>query len=138
MTDDSGSEESRSERLRKRRSRRNEASPEATPDADGGSSEVPPDTNSTSISQSGSESGNDSSTVDGTIKDEQVGTYMYIPKAQKKEIQRCYNVLKAEYEYEFETTFEKNRHFYPLLIQYGLDSLDGLDATEIQNRLESL
>ncbi len=138
MTDDSGSEQSRSERLRKRRSRRNEASPEATPNADDGLPDVPSDTNSTSISQSGSDSGDDSSTVDGTIKDEQVGTYMYIPKTQKKEIQRCYNVLKTEYEYEFETAFEKNRHFYPLLIRYGLDSLDRLDATEIQDRLESM
>jgi len=63
---------------------------------------------------------------------------MYVPKSQKKEIQRRYNVLKAEYEYEFETSFEKNRHFYPLLIQYGLDSLEGLDATEIQDRLDSI
>ncbi len=73
-----------------------------------------------------------------TVKEEQVGTYMYLLESQKKEIDRLYNVLKAEYEYEFDHEFEKNRHFYPLLVQHGLDSLDGLDASEIKERLESL
>ena len=73
-----------------------------------------------------------------SVKDEHVGTYMYIPEGQKKEIERLYNVLKAEYEYEYDTGFEKNRDFYPLLIQYGLDSLEGLDASDIRERLDSI
>jgi len=44
-----------------------------------------------------------------------------------------YNVLKAEYEYEYEREFQKNRHFYPLVIKYGLD---GLDAEEIKEKLQ--
>lgn len=124
MTDNNDSEQSRSERLRERRSQRSETPPN------------PSTADSTSSTTAASAS--DSAATDGTVKDEQVGTYMYVPKSQKKEIQRRYNVLKAEYEYEFETSFEKNRHFYPLLIQYGLDSLDGLDATEIQDRLDSI
>ena len=79
-----------------------------------------------------------------TVKEEQVGTYMYLLESQKKEIDRLYNVLKAEYEYEFDHAFEKNRHFYPLLVQHGLEGLESsessesLDALEIKDRLEKL
>lgn len=73
-----------------------------------------------------------------SVKEEQVGTYMYLPQSQKKELERLYNILKAEYEYEFDEEFEKNRAFYPLVVEYGLESLDGLDASEIRERLDSL
>ena len=39
---------------------------------------------------------------------------------------------------EYDEEFEKNRHFYPLVIQFGLDSLDSMDASEIQTRLREL
>ena len=125
MSDDT--DQSRSERLRERRSQRSDRT--TTDDTDTAS---PADTSET-VETTTAEPGDTA-----TIKDEQVGTYMYIPESQKRELQRCYNVLKAEYEYEYDTPFEKNRHFYPLLIQYGLEELDGLDATEIQTRLDSL
>jgi hypothetical protein len=73
-----------------------------------------------------------------SVKDERVGTYMYLPEGQQKELSRLYNVLKAEYEYEYDTEFEKNRHFYPLVIEFGISDLDGLDASDIQDRLGSL
>jgi len=60
---------------------------------------------------------------ESSVKDERVGTYMHLPESQQKELSRLYNVLKAEYEYEYDTEFEKNRHFYPLVIELGLDSL---------------
>jgi hypothetical protein len=75
---------------------------------------------------------------DRSVKEEQVGTYMYLPKSQKKELERLYNVVKAEYEYEYDEEFEKNRAFYPLVVKYGFDSLEGLDASEIRERLDSL
>ena len=125
MSDDT--DQSRSERLRERRSQRSDRT--TTDDTDTAS---PADTSET-VETTTAEPADTA-----TIKDEQVGTYMYIPESQKRELQRCYNVLKAEYEYEYDTSFEKNRHFYPLLIQYGLENLDGLDATEIQTRLDSL
>jgi hypothetical protein len=72
------------------------------------------------------------------VKKDQVGTYMYLPERQHQELSRQFNLLKAEYEYEYNEEFEKNRHFYPLVIEYGLDSLESLDASEIQEKLESL
>ena len=129
MNDDT--EPSRSERLRQRRSQRSDRVADRSESTD-----TPP-----AATAPGKESDPDAAETteeSASIKDEQVGTYMYIPESQKRELQRCYNVLKAEYEYEFDTTFEKNRHFYPLLVQYGLDGLDSLDATEIQTRLDRL
>jgi hypothetical protein len=111
-------DESRSDRLRRRRSQR------STSDTDGTADTSQPDESS--------------QPSESSVKEEQVGTYMYLPESQKKEVQRLYNVLKAEYEYEFEDEFEKNRHFYPLLIQYGLDGLDSLDASELKERLDSI
>lgn len=73
-----------------------------------------------------------------SVKEERVGTYMYLAEEQKDEVQHQYNLLKAEFEYEFDAEFEKNRHFYPLLVQHGLDGLDDLDAREIQTRLYEL
>lgn len=87
-------------------------------------------------------SGTDGDDGDGheersNIKKDQVGTYMYLPENQHQELSRQFNLLKAEYEYEYNEEFEKNRHFYPLVIEYGLDSLESLDASEIQEKLES-
>lgn len=123
-SDEHSATESRSERLRRRRSNRTEST----------------DTSSTATETAVEEQAETDVTDPAatTVKDEQVGTYMYVPESQKQELERMYNVLKAEYEYEYETTFEKNRHFYPLLIQYGLDGLESFDITEIQNRLDSM
>jgi len=73
-----------------------------------------------------------------TVKDEQVGTYLYLPEAQKQEMGLQYKILSAEYEREFGEELEKNRHFYPLVVQHGLDRLHGLDGSDIRELLEQL
>jgi len=112
--------ESRSDRLRRRRSQR-PTEPDKTDET--GETDKP---------------SKPSKPSDSSVKEEQVGTYMYLPESQKKEVQRLYNVLKAEYEYEFDEEFEKNRHFYPLLVQFGLDRLDSLDASELKEKLDAI
>ncbi len=161
MTDD------RSERLRKRRRRSRHAddgdSPEATDaaeepsEADGGRRDgaepaqpaepskpsEQPDGDVATNGEAAAESGDDAArgngdATDGSVKDSQVGTYMYLPKSQTRSLSRVYNVLKAEYEYEFDEPFEKNRHFYPLVVRYGLARLEGMDAAAVRDRLEEL
>lgn len=117
----------RSERLRQRRKQsqervREESASETDEESDASKPSKPSETE----------------TDDSSVKEEQVGTFMYLPESQKKELEKLYNLLKAEYEYEYDEAFEKNRAFYPLVVQYGLDSLDGLDASEIQERLDEL
>ena len=145
----SDGEGSRADRLRNRRAGRQEqaetgepSEPAETDDPSNTSKPSKPDETDEQAEPSETderdEAGETGETDDPSVKDEQVGTYMYLPRQQKKEIERLYNVLTAEYEYEFDREFEKNRHFYPLLIQYGLDGLEGLDASEIQTRLDEL
>jgi hypothetical protein len=77
---------------------------------------------------------------DGTepVKEERTGMYMYLPDDQLKEIKRLYNMLKAEYEFEFDEKFEKNRHFYPLVVRCGLEGLAEMDISEIRDELRRL
>jgi hypothetical protein len=132
--DDTGNE-GRSDRLRRRRSQRAQSDAEREPSAGGGDAAGGEASESATSSESSEQ---DETAEGGGVKSEQVGTYMYLPKDQKKELERLYNVLKAEYEYAYDADFEKNRHYYPLVIQYGIEGLDGLDASDIRERLASL
>lgn len=112
--------DNRSERLRQRRKQT------TAPD------------NGSDTKDSGNSAGNDSNGETPSVKEEQIGTYMYLPESQTKELRRLYNVLKAEYEFEYDEEFEKNRHFYPLIVQYGQENLKGMDASEIRNHLDGI
>lgn len=130
MTDD------RSERLRRRRKRSTEnieSERQPSPAREDGQSNR--QSNPSNETNDGLNSSGDDSV---SVKEERVGTYMYLPGTQTKELRRLYNVLKAEYEFTYDDEFEKNRHFYPLVIQYGLAELEGLDASEIRTRLEEI
>ena len=119
----------RSERLRKRRRQSSDT-------ADDRKAPKPDKQSKPSKQQSDGES--DSDDGDAPIKEKQTGTYMYLPDSQVKELRRQYNILKAEYEFEYDEEFEKNRHFYPLLIQCGLEQLQELEVEEIRARLDEL
>lgn len=120
MSEEEEEQPSRSERLRERRSQRSKTDESSeTSEAD-----EPSEPSKTSVTSKS-----------GAVKDERTGVYMYLTEEQKKQIERLYNVLKADYEFEFDENFEKNRDFYSLLVQEGLDSLDGLDAQDIKDRL---
>lgn len=134
MTDD------RSERLRKRRKQSANQTEQHAKQAEGPSKPDKPsqqheNSDAAEVSSDVHSNGDEKSE---SIKDKQVGTYMYLPESQTKDMRRLYNVLKAEYEFEYDEDFEKNRHFYPLVIQYGLESLEGMDASEIRTCLEEL
>ena len=109
----------RSERLRERRSKTREKAEQSEPSKP-------------------SEQDDKSEADKPSVKDERSGTYMYLPESQKAELGPTFKILSAEYEREFGDELEKNRHFYPLVVQYGLDGLDGLDASEIKDRLDEL
>lgn len=60
---------------------------------------------------------------------------MHLPEKQHKRLMHLYTRMKADYEYEFDDEFEKNRHYFPLILQYGLDRFEERDATEIRQDL---
>jgi len=61
---------------------------------------------------------------------------MYLPESMQREMNRQFGLLETDFEYEFGEDFEKNRHYFPLLVKAGLDSLDNLDAQDIKDRLD--
>jgi hypothetical protein len=132
----------RADRLRKNRNQvKNRAQGNTASTNDQSQSETskqskPSEPSNSSKQETANQSSEDA--ANSTVKQDQVGTYMYLPERQHQELSRQFNLLKAEYEYEYNEEFEKNRHFYPLIIRYGLDSLEGLDASEIQEKLDSL
>jgi hypothetical protein len=120
----------RSERLRKRRKQSSET--RFTGDGDSAHPSQPDKPSKTADQQSDDDDG------DTPIKEKQTGTYMYLPDSQVKELRRQYNILKAEYEFEYDEEFEKNRHFYPLVIECGLTQLQELGVEAIRARLDEL
>ena len=135
----------RSERLRKRRKQSRGPTRQDTGTGDPKSSG--PSSNGDGDSDEGDDGDGDDGNGDdadgdgsrtGSVKEERIGTYMYLPDSQLKDLKRMYNVLKAEYEFEYDESFEKNRHFYPLVIRYGLDGLEGMDVSEIRGSLEEV
>ena len=127
---------SRADRLRRRRSSRPVRSPDEP--SEPAKRDEPTEPSKPSQPDEPSNQSERSPSATASVKEEQVGTYMYLPEPQKKEVERLYSVLKADYEYEFDEEFEKNRHFFPILIQHGLDGLDGLDASDVREHLEGL
>lgn len=129
MTDD------RSERLRRRRkqskAQANDQNAEDEPMSNTATHELSKQHRST-------DDGVEADEGENSVKEEQIGTYMYLPESQTKELRRQYNVLKAEYEFEYDEEFQKNRHFYPLVVQYGLESLEEMDPSEIRDSLQRI
>jgi len=147
MSDDG----SRADRLRRRREQQRDQQPTSSgsseTSATSDSSELsevsePSETSETSeLSETGEPSGSagasgsDSGTT--SVKDDRVGTYMYLPEDQRAELDFAYKELSLTYEREFGDEIEKNRHFYPLLVQAGLEHLDDLDGDAIRERLDA-
>ena len=46
------------------------------------------------------------------------------------------NMLLNLDEADTDTNLKKTRHFYPLLVELGLERLEGLEVTEVTERLE--
>ena len=145
------SDESRADRLRRRRAQRDqqgestESSQQSEPAKLSESSE-PSEPSDPSTQSAKSESVETTQTTgDATdspaasesesVKATRVGTYMYLPENQRSTLDFRYKELNLAYERTVGDELEKNRHFYPLVIQAGLEALDGADGEEIQERL---
>ncbi|MFC7165199.1 hypothetical protein [Halospeciosus flavus] len=141
------SDDSRANRLRERRRQSSDrvetdepddpSKPDEPDELDEPSESSEPSARTEGTEQSDSDESTDAA-EEASVKDEQIGTYMYLPENQHRRLNHVYNRLKADYEFEFDEDFEKNRHFFPLVVEHGLDTLDGLDADEVRDRLTDL
>jgi len=72
------------------------------------------------------------------IKDEWNGRTIYIPDDILNEMEDTYLESQLKLRKAGQNEFKKNRHFYPLLVQFGMEALSDADAEEIQKRLSNL
>lgn len=72
------------------------------------------------------------------IKDEWNGRTIYIPDDILDDLEDTYLESQLKLRKAGQDEFKKNRHFYPLLVQFGLEALADADADEIQTRLSDL
>ncbi|GAB3668634.1 hypothetical protein [Halopiger thermotolerans] len=90
-------------------------------------------TESTSTSET-----NETSKTKTNIKDEWNGRTIYIPDDVLGEMEDTYLESQLKLRKAGQDEFKKNRHFYPLLVQFGVEALSDADAEEIQARLSEL
>jgi len=90
-------------------------------------------TESTSTSET-----NKTSKTKTNIKDEWNGRTIYIPDDVLDEMEDTYLESQLKLRKAGQDEFKKNRHFYPLLVQFGVEALSDADAEEIQARLSEL
>jgi len=72
------------------------------------------------------------------IKDEWNGRTIYVPDGILDDMEDTYLESQLTLRKAGQNEFKKNRHFYPLLVQFGLEALSEADAGEIQTRLSKL
>jgi len=90
-------------------------------------------TESTSTSET-----NETSATKANIKDEWNGRTIYIPDDVLDEMEDTYLESQLKLRKAGQDEFKKNRHFYPLLVQFGVEALSEADTAEIQARLSEL
>lgn len=72
------------------------------------------------------------------IKDEWNGRTIYIPDGILDDLEDTYLESQLKLRKAGRDEFKKNRHFYPLLVQFGLEALSDADVEEIQARLSDI
>ncbi len=72
------------------------------------------------------------------IKEEWNGRTIYIPDSILGDMEDTYLESQLKLRKAGLNDFKKNRHFYPLLVQFGLEALSNADADEIRTRLSEL
>lgn len=72
------------------------------------------------------------------IKEEWNGRTIYIPDSVLDDMEDTYLESQLKLRKAGLNDFKKNRHFYPLLVQFGLEALLDADADEIRTRLSEL
>jgi len=81
---------------------------------------------------------NETSKTKTNIKDEWNGRTIYIPDDVLDQMEDTYLESQLKLRKAGQDEFKKNRHFYPLLVQFGVEALSEADTEEIQARLSEL
>ena len=96
------------------------------------------ETGSSTVTQETSSPNKTKETKETNIKDEWNGRTIYIPDGILDDLEDTYLESQLKLRKAGRNEFKKNRHFYPLLVQFGLEALSDADADEIQDRLSDI
>jgi len=96
------------------------------------------ETSESSESSEVDESEKTSKTDKPSVKDELVGTYMYLPESLKQDVDRYYKKISGDYEFEYGEEMEKNRHYYQLVVRQGFKTIRDADIEEIHEMMQEL
>ncbi|ADJ16535.1 hypothetical protein [Halalkalicoccus jeotgali] len=86
----------------------------------------------------GTQSTNETSATKTNIKDEWNGRTIYIPDDVLDAMEDTYLESQLKLRKAGQNEFKKNRHFYPLLVQFGLEALSDADVEDIRARLSEI
>lgn len=81
---------------------------------------------------------NETRETKANIKEEWNGRTIYIPDEILDELEDTYLESQLKLRKAGQDEFKKSRHFYPLLVQFGIDALSDADYDEIQDRLTEI
>ena len=81
---------------------------------------------------------NETNETKTNIKEEWNGRTIYVPDGILDELEDTYLESQLKLRKAGQDEFKKNRHFYPLLVQFGLEALSDADDDEIQARLAEI
>lgn len=70
------------------------------------------------------------------VKTEWNAFTFYLDDKLSSRLNRLYKKLDWQLADEYDVSLSKTRHYYPLVVQLGLEELDSLDSKEIKERLE--
>ena len=96
------------------------------------------ETSSSTETQETSSPNETKETTKTNIKDEWNGRTIYIPDDILDDLEDTYLESQLKLRKAGRDEFKKNRHFYPLLVEFGLEALTEADADEIQARLSNI
>lgn len=81
---------------------------------------------------------NETNETKRNIKEEWNGRTIYVPDGILDKLEDTYLESQLKLRKAGQDEFKKNRHFYPLLVQFGLEALSDADDDEIQARLAEI
>lgn len=71
------------------------------------------------------------------VKEEWKALSVYLPDELEADLSRTYKRLDWELEADEAISIKKTRHYYPLVVELGLERIDELESDEIKDRIES-
>ncbi|AYM00298.1 hypothetical protein PhiH1_260 [Halobacterium phage phiH] len=72
------------------------------------------------------------------VKKEWSATSVYLPEFLQRRLTTRYKHLDLAFEEEYGQSLQKTRYYYPLVIAMGIERLEEMEPTEVQERIERL